>query len=115
MEYRILNYNLFTDEKGKKQLFLYVEIQNNGDIWRKAERCSPDDVALVEQDETNINDVAKRFAERCVLYRPKELVDEEHRKQVEIAKANANEKINQLVTEVEKLKTDMKELKSKVK
>lgn len=113
MEYRILEHNLFKDQTGKDQLFLYIEIQKDGDIWRKAERCCPSDIALVVEDKKNIDDVAKRFAERCVLLRPKEIEEEEHRKKIELEEAKATATINQLTEEINKLKVDVETLKKK--
>jgi hypothetical protein len=112
MEYRILNHDLFTDQLGNKQLFLYIEIQNEGDIWNKAERCNPSDIALVDGDASQIDDVARRFAERCVLLRPKEIEEEEHRKEIELEEVKAEAAINQLSEEVNKLKADVASLKS---
>jgi len=84
MEHRILINNLHQNEKGEYGLLLQIEIINDGELWNKAEMCNAEDIALVVADPTAINDVALRMAQRAVIARPAEKLQEEHNRSKEI-------------------------------
>lgn len=78
MEYRILDNSLWRNSEDKFELFLQIEINDGVEIWNKAARASLEDVALVVADSSAINDVALRMANRAVITRPQEKIDEEN-------------------------------------
>ena len=78
MEYRIIDNNLWENAEGNHELFLQIEITNEGEIWRKAVRISSIDVARVVVDSNAINDVALEMANRAVITRPQEKINDEN-------------------------------------
>lgn len=84
MQYRILGHDVFKDSKGNDQAWVHIEVITEDDIWTKAERLNPDDVALLVADASNLNTVAQAMAERAVIRRPGEKAEESHRREVEL-------------------------------
>jgi len=80
MEYRIIDNNLWENAEGNKECFLQIEITDGGEIWRKAARISSVDVAKVVADPNAINAVATEMANRAVIVRPQEKIDDENRR-----------------------------------
>ena len=84
MEHRILINNLGQNPEGIYGLLLQVEIINEGELWTKAEMCNAEDIALVVADQTAINDVALRLAQRAVIARPTEKEQEDFNRSKEV-------------------------------
>ena len=82
MEIKILTNNLWTDDKGENHILLHIEINDGTEVWTKAELLAFSDVERVIADESAINDVALEMANKAVLMRPSEKVEEEYQKQL---------------------------------
>jgi len=89
MEYRVLNYDIFKDDKGKDQAWVHIEIINDGELWTKAERLSLDDAALLASDKINLNLIAQAMAERALTTRPTEKIEEAHRREIKLEEKKA--------------------------
>ena len=89
MNFRVLDYDIFKDEKGRDQAWIHIEINNGEEIWTKAERLSLDDVALLASDKANLNSIAQAMAERALLTRPAEKIEEAHRREIELEEKKA--------------------------
>lgn len=85
MGYRILANNLWVDTKGDTQIFLHIEVNNGLEIWGKAARLSPDDVARVVAVPSAIDDIAFEMESRALITRPQEKIEDEERKAIALA------------------------------
>ena len=84
MNFRVLDYDIFKDEKGRDQAWIHIEINNGEEIWTKAERLTSEDVALLISDKNNLNLIAQAMANRALLTRPAEKIEEVHRREIEL-------------------------------
>lgn len=82
--YRILREELRKDRKGNDEVFLQIEIDNDGDVFTKAEWMAPADVAKYVANNTHVDIVATAMANRSIRMRAKEVIDNEAAKALEI-------------------------------
>lgn len=80
MEIRNLIKDLWIDEKGINQCFMQIEINDGTEIWTKAERLISTDVARIMNSPTGVDEVSIEMANRAVLVRPLEKIEEENRR-----------------------------------
>lgn len=84
MEYKIINNDLWVNQEGNHELFLNIQITNDGDVWNTAARLPASDVARVVADATAINDIALEMVNAAILRRPQEKIDAENRRILEL-------------------------------
>jgi hypothetical protein len=116
MEYRILDNSLWRNSEDKFELFLQIEINDGVEIWNKAARISLEEVALVVADSSAINDVALRMANRAVITRPQEKIDEENNRlymleQVRLEAAQEEARVEQIKLEVTQEEARLEQIK----
>lgn len=116
MEYRILTNDLFKNNEGNYELFLHIEINDGKEIWNKAARLSASEVARVVADPKAIEDVALEMANRAVISRPQEKLDDENNRQIQLAQlaldtAQENTKQEQIKLETAQEVTKAEQIK----
>jgi len=117
MEFRILNNDLWINKEGNHELFLQIEINDGKEIWRKAARLPAEEVALVVADAKAINDIALRMANRAVITRPQEKIDEENERiyrleQIRLEAAQEESKVEQIKLDTAKELVRLENLKA---
>lgn len=87
MEFRILINDLWKDETGINQVFLQIEINDGIEIWNKAARLCFSEVTQIVADPKSIDEIALNMANRAVLERPQEKVEEENIRMIKLEEA----------------------------
>ena len=83
MNYRLLTCDKFQQD-GINQVFMHIEVNTGTEIWGKAARLPASEVAMIFADDANIPIIAQAMADRAVIARPAELVEEAHRREISI-------------------------------
>ena len=69
MDYRILRQEESTDSDDNPEVFMSVEITNEGELFARAEWLSPEDVVRLQADASVADSIAEQIAQRAVLAR----------------------------------------------
>jgi hypothetical protein len=83
MEFKILTNNIWVDQDGIDQGLLHIEISTETEVWTKAERIPSADAILIKNDPTAVNILAQAMANKAVIQRPAEKIQEEHMRSLE--------------------------------
>jgi transcriptional regulator GlxA family with amidase domain len=105
MSYRILREELRKDRNGKDEVFLQIEIDNDGDVFTKAEWMSPSDTAAYLINANHVNTVAARMETSGIARRTKELADAEIERTLEVELLKLQTAQALLAAEIEKNKS----------
>ena len=105
MTYRLLDKSIWTDENGKKQGFLHIEVNTGTDIWTVAERLPLADITTMAT-KGGVDAVAKAMADRAVIKRPQDKIDEANRTLLQIEQAKLDTAKEATAAEAIKLETE---------